>query len=134
MRSRTERFEVLKSVVAVAAADGVITRSELGLITALAGRIGIGRRSLHVLIERARLHRRMHEELGRYEIVDKEAALELLVGAAAIDGEVDQREHEQLGVIAAKLGLEGERFERVFARGVERAARLRITRSDDRAE
>ena len=95
-----EQFEVLKSVVAVAAADRIITRSELGLIQALAARVGISRRSLGVLIERARQNQRMHEELGYYDIGDREKAMELLVGAAAIDGEIADEEVEQLSIIA----------------------------------
>lgn len=131
MQQRTEQFEILKSVVAVAAADGVITRSELGLIAAIAGRIGIGRRTLNVLVERARQHGRMHEELGRYSIGDKQAAMELLVAAAGIDGQIADAERHQLEIIAGKLGLEAARFEEACRRGAERAARLRASRKGD---
>ncbi|MHC4991954.1 MAG: hypothetical protein ACYTGC_13345 [Planctomycetota bacterium] len=127
----TEQFELLKSVVAVAAADGVITRSELGLIAAIGRRIGLGRRALEALVGRAAAHGRMQEELGRYGIGDREAAMELLVGAARIDGEVADEERDQLAIIAGKLGIEPERFEALYARGITRADRLRAMREPD---
>jgi uncharacterized membrane protein YebE (DUF533 family) len=128
--SRTEQFEILKAVVAVAAADGTITRAERGLVTALAARIGIGRRSLEVLVERARQHQRMHEELGRYDVEAKSKAMELLVGAAAIDGHVADEERRQLAVVAAKLGIAPASFDAVWSRGLATAARLRERRGD----
>lgn len=120
-----EQAELLKAVLALAAADGKITRSERGVYEALARRIGVGTVSLNAMVERACREPSAREELFGVGMSDPEHALELLVATARIDGEISEEERELLVHIASALGIEIDRFADVYKSGIARADTLR---------
>lgn len=125
MESIHEQVELLKAAIVLAAADQVISPSERGLLTALAGRIGVGKVSLDAMIERALSDPAAREELFRRTMSDPEKAMELLVATARLDGEVADAEREVLAQIMQKLGISVERFADLYERGMQRADALR---------
>ena len=125
MKSIHEQVELLKAAIVLAAADKVITASEQGLLEALAARIGVGKVSLDAMIERALSDPSTHEELFRRTMSDPETAMELLIAAARIDGEVENSEREVLVKIMQKLDIPVDRFSVLYERGIQRADALR---------
>jgi tellurite resistance protein len=116
-----EKLELLKAVLAVAAADGEISRAEKGVIEGLADRVGVGSASLEAMLTAAR-----RGDSLAYDVVFKtpehsRTALELLVAEARIDGEISERERSLIVWIATKLGIKADAFERVYAAGLARA-------------
>ncbi|NLX14911.1 MAG: hypothetical protein GXY44_14850 [Phycisphaerales bacterium] len=49
-----ERLELLKAALSLAAADGHISKSELGVVLGLAARVGVGKASLEAMLNRAK--------------------------------------------------------------------------------
>ena len=128
MKTLHEQIELMRAVVALAAADGKITRSEMGLLTSLATRIGIGEVSLNALIEQAMEQPEKRDELFGYAMSDPELAMELLVGAARIDGEIADAERELLSDIMSMLEIPVDKFGEIYQRGIQRADELRNAR------
>ena len=128
MESNLEQVELLQAVIVLAAADGMISSSERGMLTSLAGRVGVGQASLDAMIERALNDTSVRDELFHRTRSQAEKAMELLVAVARLDGEVTEEEREVLVHIMQVLNLPMERFAEIYQRGVERADALRKAR------
>lgn len=120
-----EKLEMLKAVLAVAAADGRISASERGVYEALAARVGIGRVSLDAMVMRMAGDPVARHDLFELAMSDPAQAFELLVATARIDGRISDEERELLAHVAAALGIEGERFKTVYQAGIARADAIR---------
>ncbi len=127
MKHREQR-ELFQAVLAVAGADGTITRAERGLVEALAGRVGVGRFSLDAMIERATRDAEFKRSLGRQRVGDPVKAMELLVAAARIDGEISEEERQLLLHIAVLWDVPNDEFAEAFRRGLATADRKRAER------
>ena len=127
MKHREQR-ELFQAVLAVAGADGTITRAERGLLEALAERVGVGRASLKAMIERATREPGFKANRSVHRVNDPPKAMELLVGAARIDGEISEEERQLLVHVAAVWDIPNEEFIETFKRGLATADRLRAKR------
>jgi tellurite resistance protein len=119
-----EKLELLKAALAVAAADGELRRSEMGVVEGLAARVGVGKVSLDAMTAAA------GQAGAPCDIVmrsphNARTALELLVAEARIDGEITDAERSVIATIANRLGITGDEFARVYQAGVVRADRIR---------
>lgn len=132
MPTLAEQLEVLKAVIAVAVADGRLTKAEWGVVKGLAARVGIAEQSLETMVERAKADQTIHEEIDVDPIEGPESAVELLVGLARIDGDIAPEERARIAEIAGKLGITGERFGAIYLEGVKDADRLRAARHPGR--
>jgi uncharacterized tellurite resistance protein B-like protein len=123
-----EKLELLKAVLAVAAADGQLRRSEMGVAQGLAARIGVGQASFEAMIKAAQ---RGDPSASRILLQSKDSArtaLELLVAEARIDGEIHEKEREFLVHIATQLDITGDEFQSLYQAGLKRADRIRKRR------
>ena len=107
MRS-IEELEILRAAMAVAGADGRITRSEMGVLKGLAARLGVGGASLDAMLEAAREDDSQADSILIRSKERARVALELLVAEARIDGEISAEEREVIVRIAASLDLVGD--------------------------
>ncbi len=123
-----EHRELFQAMLAVAGADGTITRSERGLLEALAERVGVGLTSLNAMIDRAVRERSFAANRFFNRVSDPLKAMELLVGAARMDGEISEEERQLLVRIAATWDIPNDEFMEVFKRGLVAADRLRAER------
>lgn len=128
MKHREQR-ELFQAVLAVAGADGTITRAERGLLEALAERVGVGRASLKAMIERATREPGFRAKRSIHKVNDPLKAIELLVAAARIDGEISEEERQLLVHIAAVWDIPNKEFVEAFKRGLATADRLRAERA-----
>jgi tellurite resistance protein len=123
-----ERLELLKAALAVAAADGELCRSEMGVIKGLAARVGVGEASLDAMVAAARRGDSLSVHVAIQRPKAARTALELLVGQARIDGEISPKERALLVWIAARLNIAGPEFDEVYRAGLARADALRKRR------
>ena len=126
-------MELLRGVLVVAVADGKISRGEKGVIQKLARKTGIGRVWLDEMIEKAKQGVSVESSIFRRILQDPARAMTLMVGTAAIDGEITDEERSVLVDISLKIGLPPGKFGEVFEAGMTTAARLRKKRSKRRA-
>lgn len=117
--------EVLKAVLAVAAADGTILRSERGVFQQLARRVGLDEASLQQVTRQAGDKRQLRDELFKTRLSDPKRAMRLLVATARIDGEISWEERELLVDISTKLGIGTDEFTQVYQEGIAAADELR---------
>lgn len=129
MKTVQEHVEMLRAVVVMALADGKITAGEKGLLKSLASRVGIGQASLDAVIDRAKNDPSARDDLFHRGIDNAETALELLVGAARLDGEISDEERELLVHLMDRLKVPTDRFSEIYRRGIERADGLRRSRA-----
>ena len=125
-----EKMDLLKAALAVAMADGVLTRSEKGVVEGLAARIGVGKASLDAMLEAAEQDKSIADNMF---IKDKEkahTAFELLVAQARIDGEIGKNERELTVRIAKSLKISDEDFPAIYSAGIRRADELRKSRKN----
>jgi len=123
-----ETMEILRGVLAVAVVDGEIRRSEAGVVQRLAGRLGIDRAWLDEMIRQAERGATVESTMFRRILSDPVRAMRLMVGTAAIDGEITDQERSVLVDISLKIGLPPGQFGEVFAEGLATAERLRRER------
>jgi tellurite resistance protein len=121
-------LEVLKAVMAVAAADGNITRAERGVFKTLAGRLGIPQADLDRMIDDIQLDPTTVQKLFATRIADAEEAMKLLVATARIDGQIDDNERKLLVEISSRLGIAVNRFSQVYQAGIAAADAMRKRR------
>ena len=124
----TDSLELLRAVLVIAAADGKVTGHELSLLKALAQRAGVGRTSLEAMIQTAQEDKIEHDKLFARAVADPERAVQTLVAAARIDGEVSDEERKILVDIACMLGVSVDRFRELYESGLAAADRIRRTR------
>ncbi len=126
--NKREEAGLLRAVVALAVADGAISRSERGVLANLAQRVGISRRTLTTMVGRARRDPAARDELFRRAASDPALTLEMLVAVAQIDGSIHVEERRLLEIMMEKLDVPFSQFDEIYQRGVERADALRRRR------
>ncbi len=120
-----EKIEMIRALIALAAADGKISASERGLLTRFAKRVGIGKASLDAMIEKALADPSVRDDLFRRTMSDPELALEMLVASARLDGDITSNEREVLIHVRGVLDIPMDEFAQVYERGIMRADTLR---------
>lgn len=120
-----ENAELLRAAIAMAVADGRISRSEMGVVEGLARRAGVGAVAIEAMFGAAAKNESFADNLQLLPKDRAVKAVELLVGLARIDGEISSEEHELVVRIAASLGIVGDEFRDVYEAGVKRADDLR---------
>ena len=123
-----EDMELLKATLAVAAADGELLRSEMGVVEGLANRVGLGKVSLEAMVEAARTDKSFADNILIRSKDKARAALQLLVGVARIDGLISDEERKVIVRIAGGLGITGDEFERIYLAGIAQADEIRRRR------
>jgi len=120
-----EKLELLKAALAVAAADGELRRSEMGVVEGLAARVGVGQASLDAMMAAADRGDSLAYDIAMQSKKSARTALELLVAEARIDGEISDKERRLIAWIAMKIGIKGDEFQSVYKAGVLRADKVR---------
>lgn len=120
-----ENLELLKAVLAIAAADGKVHGNEMAILKALAQRAGIGAVSLNAMIDQAKTNRAAYDRLFARAVSDPERAMRLLVAAANIDGNISEEEREILVDISTVLGVSTDRFASIFQSGMAASNKVR---------
>lgn len=123
-----EDLELLKAIMAVAAADGKLLRAEMGVARGLAERIGVGTVSFEAMLDTARQDESFADNILIRSKAKARSALELLVGLARIDGRISEEERAVIVRVAMTLGITGDDFERIYLAGIARADELRRSR------
>lgn len=121
-------LELLKAAIAVAVADGKVTRSEMGVLKGLALKCGVGQTSFDAMIEVAGTDKSLADNIVLRSDESARKALQLLVAQARIDGEISPQEREVLVTIAGSCGLTGPAFQEVYEAGIKQADRIRASR------
>ena len=121
-------LELLKAIMAVAAADGKLLRAEMGVMQGLAERIGVGTVSFEAMLDTARQDKSFADNILIQSKAKARSALELLVGLARIDGLISEEERAVIVRVAMTLGITGDDFERIYLAGIARADELRRSR------
>ena len=121
-------LELLKAIMAVAAADGKLLRAEMGVARGLAERIGVGTVSFEAMLDTARQDKSFADNILIQSKAKARSALELLVGLARIDGLISDEERAVIVRVATSLGITGDEFERIYLAGIARADKLRRSR------
>ena len=125
-----EDREILRAAIAVAVADGELRRSERGVLQGLALKAGVGEASFQAMLDAAEQDgSRFADQLLISKGEPARRALELLVAQAKLDGEVTEDERRALVRIALDLGVQGEEFQTIYRRGIERADEIRRRKS-----
>jgi len=120
-----EKLELLKAALAVAAADGRLSKSEMGVVFGLAARVGVGQASLQAMIDAARAGKDVSDDIVIRSEQGGRTALELLVAQARIDGQISDAEREMLVRIGLRLNITGHEFQEIYKAGISRADRIR---------
>jgi len=123
-----ENAELLRAAIAMAVADGKISRSEMGVVEGLAQRAGVGAVTIEAMFDAAAKDETFADKLLLQPKDRAVKAVELLVGLARIDGEISSEEHELVIRIAASLGIVDDEFHQVYEAGIKRADDLRKAR------
>jgi tellurite resistance protein len=122
-----EKLELLRATLAVAAADGELMRSEMGVVEGLAAKVGIGTASFEAMVAAAK----RGEAAGRVRISSPDSArtaLHLLVAQARIDGEITDEERAVLLTIGDRLGIKEDEFREIYVKGIQEADEIRRRR------
>ena len=120
-----EKLELVKAALAVAAADGEIRRSEMGVVMGLAARVGLGQASLDAMLASAERGDSLAYDIVMQSEKSAHTALELLVAEARIDGEITEKERSLIAWIGTRLGIKGDAFQSVYKAGIARADAVR---------
>ena len=123
-----EKEDLLKAAMAVAAADGVVKPSEMGVILGLAVRVGVGQISMEHMIEAAKRDPAFADNILMSSQRSARLAMELLVAQARIDGEISDEERELLVRLATRLQIPSDAFQAIYREGIARADRIRKSR------
>lgn len=123
--AKMSELELLQAVLAMAACDGEISRGEKGMIAALAERAGVGGVSLEAMTERALSDSAFREELFSHAHAQARRTMAVLVGAAHVDGQINDGEQKLLYELAGKLGLSAEEYREVHDETLARVRHLR---------
>ena len=126
--NQLEKMDLLKAALAVAMADGILTRSEKGVVEGLAKRVGVGSASLEAMMETAARDDSIADDILIKDKATAHTAFELLVAQARIDGEISLSERELLVRIAKSLKISDVDFPVVYHAGIQRADELRKAR------
>jgi len=120
----SDSLELLKAVIAMAAADGKVSPTELAVIKALARKAGVAGPSLDEMIERATVDAAVRQDFFEKAVRMPERAMKLLVAAANIDGHISEQERNLLVDISSTLGVRARRFQEIFQSGMAASDRV----------
>ncbi|MCH7813215.1 MAG: hypothetical protein IID40_04250 [Planctomycetes bacterium] len=123
--SRQADLEVLQAVLAVAGADGELTRSEKGVYESLARRIGADAVTVWTMMNNVRTDPSLRDKLFTTKVGDPKKAMKLLVATARIDGEISDQERELLVDISTRLGIDATEFGALYREGLAAADEIR---------
>ncbi len=121
-------LELLKAAIAVAVADGKVTRSEMGVLKGLAHKCGIGQTSFDAMLEVAATDNSLADSVVLRTGESARKAIQLLVAQARIDGDIAPEEREVLVTIAGSCGLTTSEFQEVYEAGIKQADQIRASR------
>ncbi len=123
-----ENAELLRAAIAMAVADGKISRSEMGVVEGLAQRAGVAAVTIEAMFEAAANDETFADNLVLQPKDRAVKAVELLVGLARIDGEISSEERELIVRIAASVDVVDNEFRQAYEAGIKRADDLRKAR------
>jgi len=123
-----ENVELLRAAIAMAVADGKVSRSEMGVVEGLAQRAGVGAVTIEAMFDAAANDETFADNLLLQSKDRAVKAVELLVGLARIDGKVSSEERELIVRIAGSLNVVGDEFRDAYEAGIKRADDLRKAR------
>ncbi len=123
-----ENVELLRAAIAMAVADGKVSRSEMGVVEGLAQRAGVGAVTIEAMFDAAANDETFADNLLLQSKDRAIKAVELLVGLARIDGKVSSEERELIVRIAGSLNVVGDEFRDAYEAGIKRADDLRKAR------
>ncbi len=123
-----ENAELLRAAIAMAVADGKISRSEMGVVEGLAQRAGVAAVTIEAMFEAAANDETFADNLVLQPKDRAVKAVELLVGLARIDGEISSEERELIVRIAASVDVVDNEFRQAYEAGIKRADGLRKAR------
>jgi len=123
-----ENAELLRAAIAMAVADGKVSRSEMGVVEGLAQRAGVGAVTIEAMFDAASRDETFGDNLLIRSKDRAVKAVELLVGLARIDGEISNEERELIVRIAGSLNVVGDEFRQAYEAGIKRADDLRKAR------
>ncbi len=123
-----ENAELLRAAIAMAVADGKVSRSEMGVVEGLAQRAGVGAVTIEAMFDAASRDETFGDNLLIRSKDRAVKAVELLVGLARIDGEISNEERELIVRIAGSLNVVGDEFRDAYEAGIKRADDLRKAR------
>ena len=123
-----ENAELLRAAIAMAVADGKISRSEMGVVEGLAQRAGVAAVTIEAMFEAAANDETFADNLLLQPKDRAVKAVELLVGLARIDGEISSEERELIVRIAASVDVVDNEFRQAYEAGIKRADDLRKAR------
>lgn len=126
--TNTEQVELLRAAIAVAMADGTLSRSEKGVVEGLARRVGVGKVSLDAMLDTAQADDSIADNILIRSKKRARVALELLVAQARIDGEISDEERSLLVRIAMSLSFTTDEFQSIYEAGIAQADALRRSR------
>lgn len=121
--------ELLRAALAVAMADGTLSRGEKGVVQGLAQRVGIGRVSFDAMMAEAERSHAIADNILIHDPAKARAGLELLVATARIDGAISDKERELLTRLATTLKISPDEFGRIYEAGIRRADEIRAKRA-----
>ncbi len=123
-----ENAELLRAAIAMAVADGKVSRSEMGVVEGLARRAGVGAATIEAMFDAAARDETFADNLLLQPKDRAVKAVELLVGLARIDGEISSEERELIVRIADSLDVVDDEFRTAYEAGIKRADHLRKAR------
>ena len=123
-----ENAELLRAAIAMAVADGKVSRSEMGVVEGLAQRAGVGAVTIEAMFDAASRDETFGDNLLIRSKDRAVKAVELLVGLARIDGEVSSEERALIVRIATSVDVVDDEFRRAYEAGIKRADDLRKAR------
>ncbi len=123
-----ENAELLRAAIAMAVADGKVSRSEMGVVEGLAQRAGVGAATIEAMFEAAANDETFADNLLLQPKDRAIKAVELLVGLARIDGKISDEERELIVRIAASIDVVDNEFRQAYEAGIKRADNLRKAR------
>ena len=123
-----ENVELLRAAIAMAVADGKVSRSEMGVVEGLAHRAGVGVVTIEAMFDAAANDETFADNLLCSQRTNAIKAVELLVGLARIDGQVSSEERELIVRIAGSVNVVGDEFRAAYESGIKRADDLRKAR------
>jgi tellurite resistance protein len=108
------KVEILRAACCVAGIDGETDEKELAVLRDLAEEVGVGQTSLGAMIERAENDQAFYQEQFRVLKADPKETLKLLLSVALADGRLGNRESQVLKLLALRLDVDGDQFDRWF--------------------
>ena len=123
-----ENAELLRAAIAMAVADGKVSRSEMGVVEGLAQRAGVGAATIEAMFDAAAKDETFADNLLLQPKDRAVKAVELLVGLARIDGEISSEERALIVRIATSVDVVDDEFRDAYEAGIKRADLLRKAR------